>query len=187
MKMKKVLSADEQEALLHILKKRFDVNKIRHQGIDWLKVEAKLKNQAEKLWSLSAMENSGGEPDLVGYDSNSDTYTFFDCSAESPKGRRSICYDHKALDSRKEHKPANSALNMASEMGIEVLTEAQYRELQNFRKFDTKTSSWLKTPKEIRELGGALFGDFRYGKVFIYHNGAESYYGVRGFRGVLTV
>ncbi len=184
---RKELLPKQTEELLDILKVRFEKNMSRHKGIDWLKVEAKLKANQEKLWSLYQMEITGGEPDVVGYDKKTDEYIFYDCSAESPKGRRSLCYDQEALHSRKEHKPRNSAVGMAEEMGIALLTEAQYRELQRFGKFDTKTSSWLQTPSAIRKLGGAIFGDRRYDNVFIYHNGAESYYSVRGFRGLLRV
>lgn len=159
----------------------------RHKGIEWNKVQDKLEANPEKLWSLNEMEVTEGEPDVVGYDKKTGEYIFFDCSPESPKGRRSICYDHEALESRKEHKPKHSALGMAEEMGIEILDEQQYRELQKLGKFDTKTSSWIKTPADIRKLGGAIFGDWRYGHVFIYHNGAESYYAARGFRGSLRV
>jgi len=184
---KKKLSSEQRKELLLILKARFEKNINRHKGIEWAKVQAKLETNPEKLWSLNEMERTGGEPDIVHYDKNGDTYIFYDCSAESPKGRRSFCYDHEALESRKEHKPENSAVEMAADMGIELLTEEQYRELQKLGKFDTKTSSWIKTPADIRELGGAIFADFRYGKVFVYHNGAESYYAARGFRGSLSV
>lgn len=159
----------------------------RHKGLDWAKVEAKLEANSEKLWSLNEMEETGGEPDVVGFDKKTGEFIFYDCAAESPKERRSICYDHEALESRKEHKPRNSAAEMASDMGTELLTEEQYQELQKLGKFDTKTSSWLKTPADIRKLGGAIFGDYRFGRVFIYHNGAESYYGARGFRSWLRV
>lgn len=184
---KKKLSSEQQEELLNTLKARFEKNKGRHKGIEWSKVQAKLEANTDKLWSLNEMENTGGEPDVVDYDKKTGEYIFYDCSAESPKGRRSICYDHEALESRKEHKPENSAIEMAADMGIEILTEEQYRELQKLGNFDTKTSSWLKTPSDIRKLGGAIFGDFRYGTVFKYHNGAESYYAARGFRGSLRV
>jgi hypothetical protein len=184
---KNKLSAQESEVLLQTVKARFEKNKARHKGIDWDKVQAKLEEQPQKLWSLYAMENTGGEPDVVGYDKKTDEYIFYDCSAETPKARRSTCYDDEALASRKEHKPADSALGMAEEMGIEILNEEQYRELQKLGPFDTKTSSWLKTPEGIRKLGGAIFGDYRFGHVFVYHNGAESYYGGRGFRGMLRV
>ena len=184
---KRELSPDQQENLLKILKDRFEKNEKRHKGIEWIAVEAKLRSNGEKLWSLNEMENTGGEPDVVGYDKQKDEYLFYDCAAESPKGRRSICYDKEGLDSRKEHKPANSAVDMAAEMGIEILTEEQYRGLHQLGDFDAKTSSWLKTPAEIRQLGGAIFGDYRFGTVFIYHNGAQSYYGGRAFRGLLRV
>lgn len=186
---KKDLSPEQREELLGILKNRFEKNMHRHKGMEWAKVKSKLSSPAsgEKLWSLNEMETSGGEPDVVGHDTKTGEYIFYDCSAESPKGRRSICYDHEALEARKEFKPANSALGMAAEMGIELLTEEQYRELQKLEKFDTKTSSWVKTPAEIRKLGGAIFCDYRYGTVFMYHNGAESYYGARAFRGLLRV
>jgi hypothetical protein len=184
---KKQLTAKQQEDLLGILKSRFEKNMNRHKGIEWEKVQAKLKASVNKLWSLNEMENTGGEPDVVGYDIKTGEYIFYDCAAETPKGRRSFCYDSEALDSRKEHKPKNNIVDMAAAMGIEILTEEQYRELQKLGKFDTKTSSWLKTPAEIRKLGGAIFGDFRYGKVFVYHNGAQSYYGSRAFRGLLRV
>ncbi len=186
---KKKLSADEREELLLTLRARFEKNMSRHKGIEWAKVEAKLDSPAggEKLWSLNEMESTGGEPDVVTRDKKTGEYIFYDCSAETPKDRRSICYDHEALESRKENKPKNSAIGMADEMGIEILTEEHYRELQKLGKFDTKTSSWIKTPDEIRKLGGAIFADYRYGNVFVYHNGAESYYAVRGFRGSLKV
>ncbi|MDO8556765.1 MAG: DUF4256 domain-containing protein [Nanoarchaeota archaeon] len=173
--------------MLKILKARFEKNTNHHKGLAWAKVLAKLEVHAEKLWSLNEMERTGGEPDVVGYDKKTGEYIFYDCSLESPKGRRSVCYDREALDSRKEHKPENSALDLAAAMGIVVLTEEQYRALQKLGNFDTKTSSWIKTPADIRKLGGALFADFRYGNVFVYHNGVESYYGVRGFRGELRV
>lgn len=184
---KQKLSAEQRGELLKTLKTRFEKNKNRHKGIDWDNVQAKLETKPEKLWSLNEMEETGGEPDVVAYDKKADEYTFYDCAAESPKGRRSVCYDGDALASRKEHKPANSAIDMAAEMGIQILTEEQYRELQKLGKFDTKTSSWIKTPTDIRELGGALFCDYRYGTVFVYHNGAESYYAARAFRGSLKV
>lgn len=184
---KKELSPTQQDELLNTLKARFDKNKSRHKNVDWATIQTKLEANAEKLWSLDEMEITGGEPDVVGYDKKTDEYIFFDCSAESPKGRRSVCYDHKALESRKEHKPANSAIQMAAEMGIELLTEEQYRELQQLGNFDLKTSSWIVTPADIRKLGGALFCDRRYDTVFLYHNGAESYYAARGFRGSLRV
>ncbi len=184
---KRKLSSSQQEDLLEILKDRFTKNTNRHKGIDWAKVEARLKASPEKLWSLHEMERTGGEPDVVDYDKKTGEYIFYDCVAESPKERRSLCYDPEALASRKEHKPKSSAIGMAAEMGIEILNEEQYRVLQQLGKLDTKTSSWLKTPDSIRKLGGAIFGDWRYGTVFIYHNGAESYYGSRGFRGALRV
>lgn len=184
---KKKLSPEQREALLGTLKARFESNIKRHKGLDWDKIQDKLESNAEKLWSLNEMERTGGEPDVIGYDKKSGEYIFYDCSAESPTGRRSICYDHEALEKRKEHKPENSAVQMAADMGIDLLTEEQYRELQKLGKFDTKTSSWIKTPSDIRKLGGALFADFRYGHVFVYHNGAESYYAARGFRGSLRV
>jgi hypothetical protein len=184
---KKELLPNEEEELLITLKARFKKNIKRHEGIDWTKVEARLKANAQKLWSLYQMEETGGEPDIVAYDKKTDEYIFYDCADESPKGRRSFCYDQEALKARKENKPKNSALGMASEMGIELLTEEQYRELHKFGMFDSKTSSWLRTPDEIRKLGGAIFADFRFGTVFVYHNGAESYYGGRGFRGSLKV
>jgi len=183
----KQLSDEQQQELLSTLKTRFEKNMNRHEGLAWDKVEAKLLSSPEKLWILDEMEVTGGEPDVVSYEQASDEYIFFDCSAESPKGRRSVCYDQEALDSRKEHKPKHSAVGMAAEMGIELLTEEQYYELQKLGKFDVKTSSWLVAPPEIRKLGGAIFGDWRFGRVFVYHNGAESYYGSRGFRGSLRV
>lgn len=184
---KKKLTSDQSKSLLKTLEERFEKNMKRHKGIDWKKVQAKLEANPEKLWSLNEMEKTGGEPDVVGFDKKSGEYIFNDCSPETPKERRSLCYDREALNSRKEHKPAGSAVGMAAEMGIELLTEAEYFELQKLGNFDSKTSSWLETPPKIRELGGAIFGDYRFGRVFIYHNGAESYYGVRGFRGVLRV
>ena len=184
---KEQLPIEQQEELLSILKARFAKNLNRHKGLEWNKVQAKLEANPEKMWSLQEMEITGGEPDVVGYDKNTDEFIFYDCAAESPKGRRSICYDREGLESRKEHRPENTAVDMAEEMGVELLPEAQYRELQQFGKFDTKTSSWLKTPAEIRKLGGAIFADFRYGTVFVYHNGAQSYYGGRAFRGSLRV
>jgi Protein of unknown function (DUF4256) len=184
---KKVLSAEQRAELLEVLRARFEKNMNRHKGLEWTKVRAKLEANPEKLWSLGEMETTGGEPDVVGHDKKTGDYIFYDCSAESPKDRRSLCYDREALDSRKENKPKNSAVDMAAAMGIELLTEEDYRALQNLGKFDTKTSSWLKTPSEIRKLGGAIFGDYRYGHVFVYHNGAESYYAARGFRGSLRV
>ena len=184
---KKKLSAEEREGLLGTLKTRFEKNATRHKGLEWAKVQARLQANAEKLWSLNEMERTGGEPDVVGYDKKTGEYIFYDCSAESPKGRRSFCYDRQALEARKEHKPENSAIDMASAMGIELLTEAEYRELQKLGKFDTKTSSWVKTPVDIRKLGGALFCDRRYDNVFVYHNSADSYYAARAFRGSLRV
>lgn len=185
--MKKEIPQKEREEIFKILKTRFENHTNRHRGLEWTMVQARLEAYTEKLWSLNEMEQTGGEPDVVGFDKETGEYVFYDCSAESPKGRRSVCYDHEALESRKEHKPRNSAIGMASEMGIELLTEAQYRELQQFGKCDTKTSSWIVTPTDIRDLGGAIFGDWRYGHVFIYHNGAESYYSSRAFRGSLRV
>ena len=184
---KKDLSPAQREELLRALKVRFEKNTNRHKGLEWAKVQAKLEANAEKLWSLNEMERTGGEPDVVGHDKKTGEYIFYDCSAESPKGRRSACYDREALQSRKEHKPEDNALDMAAAMGIELLTEEQYRELQKLEKFDTKTSSWVKTPSAIRKLGGALFCDRRFDTVFVYHNGAESYYAARGFRGSLKV
>jgi len=184
---KKELSAEQREELLGVLKTRFEKNMSRHKGVEWAKVQARLEANPEKLWSLDDMENTGGEPDVVAYDEQKDEYVFYDCSAESPKGRRSLCYDREALDARKEFKPANSIIDMAADMGVEVLTEEQYSQLQQLGSFDTKTSSWLKTPADVRRLGGAIFGDLRYGRVFIYHNGADSYYAARGFRGLLRV
>ena len=184
---KKKLSPKYREALFKSLKDRFEKNMNRHKGLEWEKVIAKLEANPEKLWSLNEMEITGGEPDVVGQDKKTGEYVFFDCSAETPKGRTSICYDRAGLDSRKEHKPDNNAIDMASAMGIELLTEDQYRALQQLENFDSKTSSWLKTPAEMRKLGGALFADFRFGNVFMYHNGAQSYYGSRAFRGSLRV
>ncbi len=190
---KKKLSLAQREELFRTLKDRFDKNMNRHKGIDWPSVQAKLEadRSGKKLWSLNEMETTGGEPDVVGLDKKSGEYIFYDCSPESPKGRRSICYDQEALESRKENKPKNSALGMAAEMGIEILTEEQYQELQSRQsaggKFDMKTSSWIKAPADIRKLGGAIFADYRYGRVFVYHNGAESYYAGRAFRGSLRV
>jgi hypothetical protein len=189
---KKELTREQREELLRTLKARFEKNMDRHRGLEWAKVQARLDANAEKLWSLSEMERTDGEPDVVhldnvGHDKKTGEYIFFDCSAESPKSRTSLCYDREALDSRKAHKPKGNALDMAAAMGIELLTEEQYRGLQNLGEFDTKTSSWLHTPSKIRELGGALFGDRRFDTVFVYHNGAESYYGGRGFRGWLKV
>ena len=185
--IKKKLSSEQIEQLLKTLKARFDKNMKRHKDLEWAKVQAKLEANPQSLWSLNEMEETGGEPDLVGVDKKTGEYIFYDCSAESPKGRRSICYDQEALDSRKEHKPKNSAIEMATEMGIEILTEEEYRELQKLGEFDTKTSSWVKTPSDIRELGGALYCDRRYNHVFLGHNGAESYYGARAFRGSLKI
>jgi hypothetical protein len=185
--IKKQLLPQQVEELLQVLKIRFEKNMNRHKGVEWAKIQAKLEVNNEKLWSLSEMERTGGEPDVVDHDKKTNEYVFYDCSAESPKGRRSICYDREALEARKEHKPADSAINMAASMGIEILTEEQYRELQKSGKFDTKTSSWVKTPAEIRKLGGAIFCDRRYDHVFMYHNGADSYYAARGFRGLLRV
>ena len=184
---KKQLSSDERKELFLTLRERFEKNMSRHEGLEWSKVESRLESNSGKLWSLNEMEKTGGEPDVVGHDKSTGEYIFFDCSAESPKGRRSICYDHEALEARKEHKPENSAIQMAEDMGIEILTEQQYFELQKLGAFDAKTSSWLRTPSDIRRLGGAIAGDFRYGRVFVGHNGAESYYGARGFRGSLRV
>jgi hypothetical protein len=186
-KTKKELSLEQPEELLRALKARFEKNRNRHEGLEWAKVKAKLEANTEKLWSLSEMERTGGEPDVVGHDKKTGEYIFFDCSPESPKGRRSVCYDREALESRKEHKPADNAMDMAAAMGIELLTEEQYRGLQKLGNFDTKTSSWVKTSSDIRKLGGALFCDRRYDTVFLYHNGAESYYAARAFRGSLRV
>jgi hypothetical protein len=185
--VKNKLSSSQQQELISILKTRFEKNMKRHKGIEWAKVQARLEAKPEKLWSLNEMEITGGEPDVVSFDKKTGEYIFFDCAAESPKGRRSICYDHEALEKRKEHKPENSAIEMAKDMGIELLTEEQYRELQQLGEFDLKTSSWIVTPAAIRKLNGALFCDRRYDTVFVYHNGAESYYGARGFRGWLSV
>jgi hypothetical protein len=184
---KKELPPKQREELLRALKGRFEKNMDRHKGLEWAKVQAKLEANTKKLWSLYEMERTGGEPDIVGSDKKTGEYIFYDCSAESPKGRRSLCYDRQALESRKEHKPENNAIDMAAAMGIELLTEAQYRELQELGSFDTKTSSWVQTPTDIRGLGGALFCDRRYDHVFVYHNGAESYYAARAFRGSLRV
>lgn len=183
----KKLSSEQREELLGILKVRFEKNVDRHKGLKWAELQAKLEAAPGKLWSLNEMERTGGEPDVVGYDKKTGEYILYDCSAESPKGRRSLCYDREALESRKEHKPENTALDMAAGMGIELLTEKQYRELQKLGDFDAKTSSWIQTPSDIRELGGALYADYRYGNVFVYHNGASSYYAARGFRGALRV
>ena len=185
--IKKELSPEQRKELLGALKARFEKNMNRHKGLEWAKVQAKLEADPEKLWSLHEMERTGGEPDVVGHDEKTGEYIFYDCSAESPKDRRNVCYDREALESRKEHKPENNAMDMADAMGIEILTEEQYRALQKLGNFDAKTSSWLKTPSEIRKLGGALFADRRYDHVFVYHNGAESYYGARAFRGSLRV
>ncbi|MEI6764637.1 MAG: DUF4256 domain-containing protein [Bacteroidota bacterium] len=184
---KKELSEAQFNELISVLKIRFEKNMLRHKGMGWSEVYSRLQANAEKCWSLSEMERTGGEPDVVGHDNKTGEYIFYDCSAESPKGRRSICYDREGLESRKEHKPEHNAIDMAASMGIELLTEEQYRELQKLGDYDTKTSSWVATPAGIRKRGGALFCDRRYGHVFVYHNGAESYYGVRGFRGLLKV
>ena len=184
---KKQLSPKPREELLRVLKARFEKHMNRHEGLEWAKVQARLEANTEKLWSLNEMEKTGGEPDVVGHDKKTGEYVFYDCSAQSPKGRTSLCYDRKALDSRKEFKPKNNAMDMAAAMGIELLTEEQYQELQKLGEFDSKSSSWVKTPADMRKLGGALFGDRRFGRVFFYHNGAESYYSGRGFRGSLRV
>ncbi|WP_419957432.1 DUF4256 domain-containing protein [Psychrobacillus psychrotolerans] len=186
-KQNRQLSHEQREELLDILKNRFEKNMNRHDGMEWNRVQSKLESNDDKLWTLYEMERTEGEPDVVGYDNENNEYIFMDCSAESPKGRRSICYDRKALDSRKKNKPENSAIDMATEMGIELLTEEQYRELQKLGNFDLKTSSWVQTPDNIRKLGGAIFCDSRYDTVFTYHNGADSYYAARGFRGSLRV
>ena len=186
-KLIRKLPAAQTENLLAVLKSRFEKNMNRHKGLEWSKLVTKLKANPEKLWSLHEMEKTGGEPDVIGYDAKTDEYIFYDCSPESPNGRRSICYDHEGQESRKEFKPENNAIDLAATMGIEMLTEEQYRLLQKLGKFDTKTSSWLKTPADIRKLGGALFADYRYGNVFVYHNSAPSYYAARGFRGSLRV
>lgn len=183
----KKLSPEQQEELLKTLQTRFEKNMARHKGIEWSKVQARLETKPEKLWSLDDMEITGGEPDVVGYDKKTGEYIFYDCSTETPKERRSLCYDQKALESRKENKPKNSAVEVAASMGIELLTEEQYFDLQKLGQFDLKTSSWLNTPLDIRKLGGAIYGDYRYGRVFIGHNGADSYFGARGFRGALRV
>ncbi|MES2479368.1 MAG: DUF4256 domain-containing protein [Bacteroidota bacterium] len=185
--MKRELSTKQKESLLSTLKSRFEKNKSRHKGIEWDKVLVKLESNPAKLWSLNEMEETEGEPDVIGFDKKAGEYIFMDCCAESPKGRRSICYDHEALEARKENKPRNSAIEMAAEMGIDILAEEEYRVLQKLGTFDTKTSSWIKTPADIRKLGGAIFADYRYGQVFVYHNGAESYYAARGFRGSLRI
>lgn len=184
---KNELLPQQSQELLKTLKVRFEKNRIRHKDIEWAKVQTKLEANTEKLWSIGEMERTGGEPDVVGYDEKAGEYIFYDCSEESPKGRRSVCYDREGLESRKEYKPESNAVDMAALMGIELLTEEQYRELQKLGNFDTKTSSWIQTPAEVRKLGGALFADFRYGNVFVYHNGAQSYYAGRGFRGLLKV
>ena len=184
---KNILSAQKSEELLNTLKLRFEQNTNRHKKIEWAKVQARLEAKPEKMWILNEMEQTGGEPDVVAFDNNTGEYIFYDCSAESPKGRRSLCYDREALDKRKEFKPANSVIDMANAMGVQLLSEEQYRQLQQLGNFDTKTSSWLKTPANIRKHGGAIFGDFRYDQVFIYHNGADSYYAARGFRGALRI
>lgn len=185
--IKKELSPEQLEELLKVLKARFEKNMQRHEGLEWANVQAKLEANPEKLWSLNEMERTGGEPDVVGHDNETGEYIFYDCSAESPKGRRSLCYDREALESRKQHKPENNVIEMATDMGIELLSEEQYRNLQKLGIFDKKTSSWVQTPSDIRKLGGAIFCDWRYGHVFMYHNGAESYYAARGFRGSLRV
>ncbi|MDB5338141.1 MAG: hypothetical protein JWN70_3760 [Planctomycetaceae bacterium] len=184
---KKALSPSQTDKLLKALYARFEENMNRHKGVDWAKVQARLEANPDKLWSLNEMETSGGEPDVVGFDKKAGEYIFFDCAAESPTGRRSVCYDREGLESRKEHRPENTAIDMAAAMGVELLTEEQYRDLQKLGHFDAKTSSWLKTPAEIRKHGGAIFGDYRYDHVFVYHNGAQSYYGARAFRGALRV
>jgi hypothetical protein len=185
--MKKELSPKQRDELLAALRVRFDANKARHPGLVWAKVQARLEARPDKLWSLAEMERTGGDPDVVGHDKKTGEFVFFDCSAETPKGRVSVCYDREGLESRKEHKPKTSAMDMAAEMGVELLTEEQYLELQTVGEFDRKTSSWVKAPAEVRKLGGALYGERRYDRIFIGHNGAQSYYGVRGFRGVLKV
>lgn len=187
MESKKELSSEQRDELLTILKARFVKHINRHQGLEWIKIESKLLKNTEKLWSLNEMEKTGGEPDVVGHDLNTDEFHFYDCAAESPIGRRSVCYDREGLESRKQFKPANNAMDLAASIGIEILSEEQYRALQEHGNFDSKTSSWIKTPAAIRKLGGALFADFRYGEVFIYHNSAPSYYASRGFRGSLRV
>ena len=187
MQRTKALKTKERVELLEILQTRFEENVHRHKGLAWAKVQARLEANADKLWSLGEMERTGGEPDVVGHDKKSGEFIFYDCSAESPTGRRSVCYDREGLESRKEHRPETSAVDMATEMEIDLLTEDEYRELQKLGDFDMKTSSWIKTPADIRKLGGALFCDRRYGHVFVYHNGAQSYYGARGFRGALKV
>ena len=184
---KKKLSKEQGKELLNVLKERFENNMNRHKNLEWSNIQAKLEANPDKFWSLNEMEKTGGQPDVVGQIQKTGEYIFFDCSPESPKGRRSVCYDREALESRKKHKPENNAIDMAADMGIKLLTKEQYQELQKLGKFDTKTSSWLKTPDKIRNLGGAIFGDFRYETIFIYHNGAQSYYAARGFRGSLKV
>ena len=181
------LSSEQNKELLRTLKERFEKNMNRHKSLEWAKIQAKLETNLEKLWSIGEMERTGGEPDVVGFDKEAGEYIFYDCAAESPKERRSLCYDREAWEARKANKPQGNAIDTASAMGIELLTEEQYREMQKLGNFDTKTSSWLKTPSEIRNLGGAIYGDFRYGKVFVYHNGAKSYYSARGFRGSLRI
>lgn len=185
--MKRNLSSEQREELIGTLKTRFEKNMNRHEGLEWAKVQTKLEASPEKLWSLGEMERTGGEPDVVAFDKKTGEYVFYDCSAESPKGRRSLCYDRQAWEARKEHKPENNAVDVAAAMGIEILTEEQYRELQKLGEFDLKTSSWVKTPADIRRLGGAVFCDRRYNTVFLYHNGADSYYAARGFRGLLRI
>lgn len=187
MTKKKQLNAEQTIVLFEILKKRFETNMHRHQGVNWVDIEDKLKQKSEKLWVLNQMEETGGEPDMVSFDSKSSEIVFYDCAVETPKGRRSLCYDRAALDARKEHKPENNAVDVAEAMGIELLTEEQYRQLQLVEHFDLKTSSWVKTPEDVRKLGGAIFCDSRYGRVFTYHNGAQSYYATRGFRGRLNL
>jgi hypothetical protein len=184
---KKKLAPEQREELLRALKARFEQNMNRHKGLEWAKIQVKLEANTEKLWSLNEMERTGGAPDVVGHDKKTGEYIFYDCSAESPSGRRSLCYDREALEARKEHKPKNNAIDMAAAIGVELLSEEQYRELQRLGTFDAKTSSWVKTPSDIRKLGGAIYCDYRYGHVFVYHNGAESYYAARGFRGSLRV
>ncbi|RZK10369.1 MAG: DUF4256 domain-containing protein [Flavobacterium sp.] len=181
------LSVDQHKELIEILKDRFEKNHNRHKGLDWIKIQDKLEKNPEKIWSLNEMEKTGGEPDVVGYNKENDTYIFYDCAAETPKDRRSYCYDREALNKRKANKPGNSAIDVATEMGIELLTEEEYHQLQELGKFDSKTSSWINTPEAVRKLGGALFCDRRYDQVFVYHNGADSYYAARGFRGSLKV
>ena len=186
-RINKELSPEQHEELLRALKDRFGKNMNRHKGLEWAKIQSKLEAKTEKLWSLNEMERTGGELDVVDYDKKTGEFIFYDCAAESPKGRRSLCYDREALDARKENKPENSAMDLAAEMGVEILTEEQYRELQKFGNFDAKTSSWVKTPSDIRKRGGAIFADYRYGNIFVYHNGADSYYAARGFRSSLRV